>query len=233
MAETIKSASSSLGAKVALGVESLIERLRNEGVAKGRTEADRIIREAQGEAEATKSKAQEEADQIVSRARAEVTNLEQAGHQALQVAARDTALDLRNRLEQRFAGEVRHLVREEVQRQELLEKLILEVAGRAREEAASSDKLEVLLPDKAAGLDDLTKDATKIRDTPLGHFAVLITRSVLRQGVTLATSRDLKSGIKVRLTDKGIDLDLSDKAIADLLLQHLQPRFRALLEGIL
>jgi V/A-type H+-transporting ATPase subunit E len=233
MAESAKSAVSSQASKVALGVESLIERLRNEGVANGRAEAERIIQEAKDDAAAIRSKAQEEADRIVTQARNEASNLEQAGHQALQVAARDTALDLRNRLEQRFAGEVRHLVREETEREEFLEKLILEVAGRTREEAATSEKAEVLLPEKAAGLDDLTKDPNKMRDTPLGHFATLVTRSLLRQGVTLATSRDLKSGIKVRLIDKGIDLDLSDKAIGDLLLQHLQPRFRALLEGIL
>ncbi len=229
MSESVKSQD----AKVAQGVEALIERLRSEGVANGRAEADRIVREAQAEAKALMSKAQEEANQVISRARTEVKNLEASGQQALQVSARDTALDLRNRLEQRFAGEVRQLVREDLQRQEILEKLILEVAGMAREQASTSEETVVLLPEKAVSLDDLTKDPNRFRDTALGNFANLVARNLLRRGVTLATSRDLKAGIKVRLTDKGIDLDLSDKAISDLLLQHLQPRFRALLEGIL
>ncbi len=232
MAEDGKPVADSSNAKVALGVESLIERLRSEGVANGRAEADRIVKAAQAEAKATKTKAKEEAEQIVSNARKGAASLEAAGHQALQVAARDAALDLRNQLEQRFAGEVRRLVREEVQRQELLEKLILEVGGRARAEAENSKQVEVLLPEKPIDLDTLTRDPAAVRDAPLSHFAALVSRGLLREGVTLATSRDLKAGIKIRLADKGIDLDLSDKVITDLLLQHLQPRFRALLEGI-
>jgi V/A-type H+-transporting ATPase subunit E len=43
---------------------------------------------------------------------------------------------------------------------------------------------------------------------------------------------DVADGIQVRLVDKEIILDLNDQTIADLLLAHLQPRFRALLEGI-
>jgi len=34
------------------------------------------------------------------------------------------------------------------------------------------------------------------------------------------------------MVDKDISLDLTDEAIAALLLEHLQPRFRAILEGI-
>ena len=232
MAQDAKPVADSRSAKVALGVETLIERLRSEGVANGRAEADGIVKAAQAEAKATKDKAKEEAEQIVSSARKEAASLEAAGHQALQVAARDAVLDLRNQLEQRCAGEVRRLVREEVQRQELLEKLILEVGGRARAEAENSKQIEVLLPGKPVDLDTLTRDPAAVRDAPLGHFVVLVSRGLLRDGVTLATSRDLKAGIKIRLVDKGIDLDLSDKVITDLLLQHLQPRFRALLEGI-
>jgi V/A-type H+-transporting ATPase subunit E len=36
----------------------------------------------------------------------------------------------------------------------------------------------------------------------------------------------------VRLVDRDVVLDLSDRAVADVILEHLQPRFRALLEGV-
>jgi V/A-type H+-transporting ATPase subunit E len=42
----------------------------------------------------------------------------------------------------------------------------------------------------------------------------------------------LQNGLRVRLVDKEVILDLSDRAVADAILEHLQPRFRALLEGI-
>jgi V/A-type H+-transporting ATPase subunit E len=218
--------------KVAFGVEALIERLRNEGISSGRTEAEKIVKNARAEAQTVLSKAKEEADQIVSRARTEAEKLEKAGRQALEVAARDTTLDLKNRLSERAAHELQRLVGEELQRQEILEKLILEVAGQAREKAIGNGAVEILLPEKLVSLDDIAKDPAHLQSEPLGRFAELVARNMLRQGVTLTSSANVKAGIKVRLTEKGIDLELGDKAIADLLLQHLQPRFRALLEGI-
>jgi V/A-type H+-transporting ATPase subunit E len=232
MAQTKNAETKSQIAKVAFGVEALIERLRSEGVGSGRAEAEKIVRDAQAEAQTILSKAKAEADQIVNGARTEATNLEKAGRQSLEVAARDTALDLKNRLSQRAAREVKHLVNEEVQRQEILEKLILEVAGRARENTVGTGAVEILLPEKVISLDDIAKDPAHLQASPLGRFANLVASDMLRQGVTLNSSPNVKAGIKVRLTDKGIDLDLSDNAIADLLMQHLQPRFRALLEGI-
>ncbi len=232
MAEKENSDTTSQNAKVAFGVEALIERLRNEGVGSGRAEAERIVKEARADAQAILGKAKEEAERVVSRARTEAANLEKAGRQALEVAARDTVLDLQNRLSQRFAREVKHLVREEVQRQEILEKLILEIAGKAREQTIGAGAVEILLPEKLVNLDDIARDPAHLQSSPIGCFARLLAGNLLRQGVTLTSSSNVKAGIKVRLTDKGIDLDLSEQAIAALLMEHLQPRFRALLEGI-
>ncbi|MBV8417317.1 MAG: hypothetical protein JO251_19100, partial [Verrucomicrobia bacterium] len=218
--------------KVAFGVEALIERLRNEGVGSGRAEAEKIVKDARAEAETILSKAKAESDQIVSRARTEAANLEKAGRQSLELAARDTVLDLKHQLSQRAAREVKHLVNEEVQRQEILEKLILEVAGKVREKTVGAGAVEILLPEKVVSLGDIAKDPAHLQASPLGRFASLVTNGMLQQGITLNSSRNVKAGIRVRLTDKGIDLDLSDNAIADLLMQHLQPRFQALLEGI-
>ncbi|HYY29843.1 MAG TPA: hypothetical protein VE860_18010 [Chthoniobacterales bacterium] len=232
MAQTQNLDTKSQNSKVAFGVEALIERLRNEGVSSGRAEAEKIVGEAQANAQTILSKSKEEADQIVSRARTEADKLEKAGRQALKVAARDTVLDLKNSLSQRAARELKELVGEELQRQEILEKLILEVAGQVREKTSGAGAVEILLPEKLVSLDDIAKDPAHLQAGPLGRFAELVARHMLREGVTLTTSPNVKAGIKVRLTDKGIELDLTDKGIADLLLQHLQPRFRALLEGI-
>src|SRR5260221_3077275 len=155
MAQTKNGEPKSEGPKIVFGVEALIERLRSEGVGHGRAEAEKIVKDARADAQTTLSKAKTEADQIVSRARTEATNLEKAGRQALEVAARDTVLELKNRLSQRVAREVKHLVNEEVQREEILEKLILEVAGQARGKTVRAGAGEMLLPKKMASLGEL------------------------------------------------------------------------------
>src|SRR5258708_1860315 len=193
MAQTKNAETKSQSAKVAFGVEALIERLRSEGVGSGRAEAEKIVKDAQAEAQTILSKAKAEADQIVNRARTEATNLEKAGRQSLEVAARDTALDLKNRLSQLAAREVKHLVNEEVQRQEILEKLIFEVAGQAPEKTGRTGAGEIRLPEKVISLDDIAKDPAHLQASPLGRFPTLFSPAILPHALTLNTTPNAHS----------------------------------------
>ena len=218
--------------EVATGVEALIARLRDEGVANGRAQAEQMVNEAQAQAASIVQQAQAEADQILVQARKEAENFERAGHQALEVAARDTILALKMQLTQRFTGEVRRLVGTEVQKPELLQKLILEVVGRVREEIGDAKDVEVLLPRNVAGLEELSRSPEELEQGILTHFIRLINRDLIREGIRYGVVKDNQGGLRIRLVDQEVVLDASDRAIADVLLQHLQPRFRALLEGI-
>ncbi|MCG8363655.1 MAG: hypothetical protein MJA27_10045 [Pseudanabaenales cyanobacterium] len=218
--------------EVATGVEALIARLRDEGVASGRAQAEQIVSEAQSQAESIVKQAQAEADQILAQARTEAENLERAGNQALEVAARDAMLSLKMQLNQRFTGEVRRLVGTAVQKPELLQKLILEVVGRLREEMDNAKDVAVLLPRNVAGLEELSHNPEELEQGVLTHFTRLIGRDLLQEGITFGVAKDNQGGLRIRLRDQEVVLDASDRAIADVLLQHLQPRFRALLEGI-
>ena len=218
--------------EVATGVEALISRLRDEGVASGRTQAEQMVSEAQSRAESIVKQAQAEADQILAQARKEAENFERAGHQALEVAARDSMLSLKTQLSQRFTGEVKRLVGAEVQKPELLEKIILEVAGQAREEIGEAKEVEVLLPRNVVGIEELSQNPTELEQGVLTYFTRLIARDLVREGITFGVTKDNQGGLKVRLADQEVVLDISDRAVADVILQHLQPRFRALLEGI-
>ena len=218
--------------EVASGVDTLIARLRDEGVNSGRSQAEQLVKEAEVRAEAIVKQAQTQADQIVSKAREEAENLKRAGNQALEVAFRDTTLSLKTQLAQRFTGEVRRLIGAETQKPELLEKLILEVAGRVKEEVAQAQQIEVLLPTKVAGLEELSRNPEELEQGILTHFVRLISQDLLREGVSFGVAKDNQGGLRLRLVDREVVLDLSDRAIAETILEHLQPRFRALLEGI-
>ena len=218
--------------EVAIGVEALIARLRDEGVANGRAQAEQIVNDAERQAESIVRQAQAEADQIRNQARKEADNFERAGRQALDIAARDAMLALKMQLNQRFTGEVRRLVGTEIQKPELLQKLILEVAGRAREDRGDAENVEVLLPRNVLGLEELSRNPEELEQGVLTYFVRLVSRDLLREGVTFGVAKDNQSGLRVRLVDQEVILDISDRAIADVLLQHLQHRFRALLEGI-
>lgn len=217
---------------VSSGVEALIQRLRHEGVASGRAEAEKIVADAETRAGWILKQAEEDAQRIRKQAREEAGRLERSGREALNAAARDALLTMKAQLNQRFAGEVRRLVGGETRKKELLEKMILEVVGQAREYADRGEAAQVLLPREVIGLEELSRHPEEMEKGELTQFVRLINGKLLREGVTLGVAEDEGGGLRVQLTDQGVVLDLSDEAIAEVLLQHLQPRFRALLEGI-
>lgn len=218
----------------ASNLEALIARLRDEGVAAGRAEADRIIEDAQKQARAIVGEADAEAKRKLEAARKEIEGLKRGGEDALRVAARDTVLDLKDRLTRRFAEDIGNTLAGVMEDESMLRQMILEVVGRAREEGGvdESDQVEVILPRSAVGLDDLRRKPESVEEGTLTHFVAAQAGKMLREGLNFSRSEDDSEGIKVRLHDRGVTVDITDKAVAEAILDHLQPRFRALLEGV-
>jgi V/A-type H+-transporting ATPase subunit E len=215
------------------GVEALIDRLRAEGVATGRAAAERIEADARRRAAEIVQEAEERAAQLVDNAHKESRALRKGGEEALHIAMRDTVLHLKGQLMERFNAEVRRLIAVAMDQEDFLQKLILEVAGRAREQASldSGQPVTVLLPRTLLGLEELRRKPLELREGSLSHFVLSVAGNVLAEGVTFGVADDAARGIRLYLEDKNVRIELTEEAVATLLLQHLQPRFRAILEG--
>ena len=217
---------------ISYGVEELIDRLREEGVKAGRKEAERIVADAEARARWLVSQAQDEADNLIAKARKESQALKTSADDALQVAARDMLLSLRERLSHRFAGEVRRLVADKLSDQEFLSRLILEIAGKQSEVLADAEPVELLLPRQALELDELRRNPGELQAGEMTDLVLGITESMLREGISLRISDSDTEGIVARMIADEIQVEVTTDAVTSLLLEHLQPRFRALLEGI-
>ena len=147
---------------------------------------------------------------------------------------RDLVLDLKAQLVRRFSEDVRRLVRERMIDRDLLERMILEVVGRMREEIEidEAEPLEVILPREVVGLEDLRRRPEELEEGALSSFIYGLQGRLLRDGVQFTVADEPQAGIRVRLLDRDINIDMTDEAVAALLLEHLQPRFRAIMEGV-
>jgi len=216
----------------ASGVEALIERLREQGVEKGQQEAEQLISEAQHRADWLIEQAEQEAREIIDRARAEAQRLRKGGEDALKIAARDIQLELREALDRVFADRVRVQVREQLDEKAFLQSLLRELVCRVRDDADLDNRpLEVLLPERFVGIEDLRRNPHAYREGKLSLFVQQLLAEQLREGVRFDVGD--QSGLVLRFEGEDAELDLSDRALAELLLRHLQPRFRALLEGVI
>ena len=88
------------------------------------------------------------------------------------------------------------------------------------------------LPRDVVGLDDLRRNPEELKEGSLTHFVAATAGVMLREGLVFSRAEGSQSGIRVKLLDSGVSIDLTEQAVAELLLAHLQPRFRALLEGV-
>ncbi|NOQ36709.1 MAG: hypothetical protein GQ569_12585 [Methylococcaceae bacterium] len=216
------------------GVEALIERLRDEGVSAGQEKAEAIVINAQKRADWIVAEAKLEAKTLLEKTHAEVTAIKTAADDAMQLAARDALLKLRDTLLGSFSQEVMRLVNQELEDEDFIGQLILALAGNVREKVGldDSETLIIQLPEDVIGIEELKQNPEELKDGILSRYTAHIAANLLRQGVHFEVSDDVTGGLMVKLEDEQMVIDFSEQTIAALLLEHIQPRFRALLQGI-
>jgi len=211
----------------ASGVQDLISRIRDEGAESGKQEAGRLVSEAQLQATRLVADARTEVEELRKKARAEIETEKNAALAALKLAARDTSLQLEADIVSAFEGYVKRLVSPALRDPELIQALVLVLAGHAVEKFVKDQEIRVFVSDvlfkeagESAELDERAKQAV------LG-----ITGEILREGIELIPSSDVAGGARVQLVDENLEVDLTDETVHKVLLKHLLPRFRAILEG--
>lgn len=211
----------------ASGVQELIKRIRDDGVAAGKSRAEEIVDEARREAALIIDEANTQAEATRAKAAAEIESYSGAALEALKIAARDTRLQLEAEILARFQEHVKRLVAPVTYDGEFIRALVLELAGQASDQYPRDQELKILVSDLLLGREgeSETLDAT-IRESVLG-----ISGNMLREGVEIIPSSDVTGGARVRVVGQDVEIDLTDEAIGKLLLKHLLPRYRAILEG--
>ncbi|WP_029059628.1 ATP synthase subunit E [Stappia stellulata] len=215
------------------GVQALIDRLRQEGVDRGEREANALLAAAREKADALIAEAEASAADIRDSARRDAHAERGATQDALKIAARDVVLSLRNEIAARIDKETSRLLREAFADESFLKRLVLALAGKVRADAGLDEtaELEIVLPEKVVTFEELKADPETVTEGTLTHLVVSLAANVLRDGVTFSAGAGFE-GIRIRLRDRDLEVDVTEEAIAPLLMKHLQPRFRAVMEGV-
>lgn len=216
------------------GVEALLERLKNEGVVAGQEQAENLVTNAQKRAEWIIETAELEAQQLLDQAKKQAEDIRISGQDALKLAARDAFLRLRDNLLGSFSDEVMRVVGKQMSDKAFTEQLILALAGTVREKSALdlSKEIVINLPEDVIGVEELRQNPEELKQGSLSHYTAAIAANLLRDGVNFQVTDDIDAGLSIRLVDDAMVIDFTDETVSTLLLEHLQPRFRALLQGI-
>ncbi|MEM9049264.1 MAG: hypothetical protein AAGC92_11160 [Pseudomonadota bacterium] len=218
---------------IAHNVDALIEKLRSEGVEAGRAEAARLTSEAESAAAEILAAARREAESLRTQAQRAAETYEAAGREALQIAMRDAIMTMKSDLMAQLEADVQRMVTSTVAEPDMLERMILELVGAVRDASGIGENTEIILPASLRTGEAESADPEEIRSGPLSRFALGLAQARLKDGVEFYADDALGVGLRARLADKDLTVDLSDAAIAALLMRYLQPRFRAVMEGVI
>ena len=213
------------------GVQELIDRLREKGVDEGQQQADQLVTDARRKASETVEKARQEAAEIIQQAKQEADRLRAAGEEALRLAGRDAVLALKEEMSEQFSKQVRRLVSHQLRDEAFIERLILQIAGRAVP-AESEEPMELLVPADAAPPEQGGLQAKGAREGAVGQFVLGLAGDMLREGVTLATAADGTPGVTVKMLQQDVEITFNEEAVTEFLLRYLLPRFRNIMTGI-
>ena len=184
------------------GVSELIDRLKSEGVAEGQQQADAILSAAKDEAAAI----------VEATARDEAERTRTNGTQALKLASRDAAIQLREQLEQEFHGWISRIVDQPLSDPEFLGQLIRDMASDA---ATDASRIDVSVAEQhAAALDQFTQSQTA---------------EMLRDGVEIRADRSIENGFRFKVDGSNVEINFTDEAVTAATMRLLAPKFRQLI----
>ena len=209
------------------GVQDLIARIRDDGVEAGQKKADEIIGEARREAARLLAEAQTQGAATHRKAAEEIESFRNAALEALKLAARDTRLQLEAAVLASFESHVKRLVEPVTYDGSFVRAMILVLAGQVADQYPQDQELQILVSDMLVGREaENEKLDKKMRDGVLG-----ISQRMLREGVEIIPSSEVSGGARVRVVGEDLEFDLTDEALSKLLMKHLLPRYRSILEG--
>ncbi len=215
--------------KQSSGVQELINKLHEEGVALGESQAERLVGNARREAMQILDDARAEANRIIAEAKVERDKIVENGNAALRLASRDVLLRVREACYEEFKNRLKRLVGFTLKDRKFLEELILEVSRKARPDDTKKH-LRVLLPSGSATREEIASEVANVQPGSMAAFVLGLTADVLRDGLTFGVSDDPSPGIRLQIVEDDIQLELTDETLTTLLLQYLVPRYRAIME---
>ncbi len=196
-------------------LQSLLERINQDGVGKAEAERERIVGEAEKEAEKIVNNARSEAEKIIENARDEADLLVRKGEESLRQAGRDTLLSLREQLQKRLAAVVKVCLAADSDPEAFARTLTETIAEQLKDNTISEVEVEIS-----------EKDQKVMND----HIFNALGRD-LQKHTTLTPLPTIESGFRLRFNDSDVIYDFSDTALTDTLTTFLGPRLARIIES--
>jgi V/A-type H+/Na+-transporting ATPase subunit E len=198
-------------------LQELTNKIYQEGLEKGKTEADQIVKNAKTEAEKILAKAKADADQMRGEATKFAEELKKNTASELQMSTRQAVSNIKQQISEVVSGEaVKAAMANAFDDKEFVKNLILKIADNwAKIEKEGHDVMIALSEKEQKDLEKflMGKAAEKIKGTLAINF-----------------EEGIKSGFKIGPKDGSYKLSFTDEDFKRFFQQYLRPRTRKFFE---
>lgn len=197
-------------------LEEIVTVLRKETLEPAQEEGKRIIAQAKAQAEHIIHQAQTEANSLVEEAQKSIERERTIFHSSLTQAAQQSIEAMRQAIEKKlFNEELHQLVNKEMSSKDLIAKLITALVKAIEKEGLNAN-LEAIIPQTVSA-----KEVAQL-------LAETIVNKLKNHTVQLG---EFIGGAKVRLENKRVTVEITNKEIEELLKRYVRKDFRALFFG--
>lgn len=197
-------------------LQELTRKLYDEGLEKGRTEADRLVAGAKADAEKIVAEARAEAEAIVKKAQEKAEDVSKNAMTEIALAGREAVAKIKSEIASMIvAKSTAEGVKAAAMDPAFITRMLLEVAKNWNGADSSKVELKALLPEaERARLDAAFEKSAK---------------ELLAAGIEVGYSEEVKSGFKVGAKDGGYYISFSDSDFNALIGEYLRDKLYQLL----
>ena len=197
-------------------LQQLTQKLYDEGLEKGRAEADKLVADAKAEAQKIVAEARAEAEDIVKKAQVKAEDVEKNTMTEIALAGKQAVSKIKQEIASLIiAKATAGGVKEAVVDPAFIKEMLVAVAKNWNGADSGKVELQALLPE----------DERKKLDEAFGKSA----QELLAAGIEVGWSKEVKSGFKVGAKEGGYYISFADADIEALLGEYLRDKVYRLL----
>ena len=198
-------------------LQELTDKLYNEGLSKGKQEAEQMKANAKNEAAQIIAEAKEQAQQILAKAQSEAAELKSKTENDVKMASLQAFTAVKQQIESVITAKTLAPAKAAVAETEFLKEIIKSVVTAFNPQNSDSVALVIILPaEKQAELEQFAKEQLS---------------KICSAGVDVQFSKGVQGGFKIAPKGEGYMLSFTDKDFENIIAEYLRPKTKELLFG--
>ena len=198
-------------------LQELTDKLYNEGLSKGKQEAEQMKANAKNEVAQIIAQAKEQAQEILAKAQSEAAELKSKTENDVKMASLQAFTAVKQQIESVITAKSLAPAKAAVAETEFLKEIVKAIVTAFNPQNSDSVALEIILPaEKQAELEQFAKEQLA---------------KICSAGVDVQFSKGIQGGFKIAPKGEGYMLSFTDKDFENIIAEYLRPKTKELLFG--